>query len=229
MEKKIRKICLLLILCFLTAGCDVKYDVTLRNGVINEKVTLEANKNEVIDSFQTPVTEVFTSAWQEYQENADKDMLTLEDKSTNEKILLDATTPNQSLSQYDKVLPKNCFSLVNTLVEEDQIVISTSEGATCFDSYANTNEIKVNITTNHVVIEHNADKNEDNTYTWIINRENYKTKQIQLVVKRAEFIKESHSSKNIKYLFIIFAIIIGVVGVTLIYFKIKNDRVNQIK
>lgn len=221
MRKNFLKICLLFTFCLLLSGCDVNYDIILNNGIISEKVQLKADNSEVIDKFQTPVTQVVEGALKEYEDNSDKRLLTIKNKSNKKRVLLEITNREQKIEKYDGIIPKNCFQLATVLIEDDQIIFSTSEGAECFDNYLNTNLITVRITTNHKVVEHNADKIQGNTYIWEINKGNYQTKQIQLIVKKEEFVK-----KTMK-LGVIFATIAGVVGVIgmiglWIYFKSKN-------
>lgn len=230
MKKRIKRILLVFFLAFLMTGCTINYEVEIKNGIISEKVNLEAANGEVVDDFNTPASEVLISALAEYEESANKDLLKVENKSTNNTLKLKITGKQQSLTTYDKTIPKSCFNLVNTLVEDEQIVISTSEGATCFNSFKNIDNIVIKITTNHKVISENSDGHSNNTYTWNIDKNNYSTKSIQMTLNKNEYVRNNIFTKQFFiYLFSIIAIIVVIVGSIFLILKTKSDRNNVLK
>ena len=127
-----------------------------------------------------------------------------------------------STTCYDK------FSVLRYKDEEtkdERLLLSTSKENECFNIYTNNlDEVKINVKTNHKVISHNADIVSGNTYQWIINKNNYTNKSIQIILSEKTVI-------DYKTLIII-ATIVGslVVAILIVVIVIneKNRKANEI-
>ena len=95
----------------------------------------------------------------------------------------------------------------------------------------NVDEVAINITTDHKVTEANADKYENNTYTWIINKQNYSNKNIIMSIDFNEETLPTEEKNNIKFstvLLIVILPIIFIISLILLIMYNKNKKDNQI-
>ena len=167
-----KKILILSLFLLIATGCDVTYQVEIYNDKFTEEAILNAKNNEYIDEFQTTAKDSLEGALTEYKQSAGDDDVKVKDQSSQEDIELFVEN-NGKITEYgNSVLLKNCFELVNVLSEEDQYVLATSKGATCFDQFLNMDKLTIRIKTNHKVISHNADKKQLHTYIWEIDKNN---------------------------------------------------------
>ena len=92
--------------------------------------------------------------------------------------------------------------------------------------------VNIEIKTNHVVIENNADQVVDNTYIWNINNENADSKKIYIkfgeVNERNFFEKILDFIKENKTMVIIVGIVVLGGTVTVIYIVIVSKKNNEI-
>ena len=81
--------------------------------------------------------------------------------------------------------------------------------------------MKINVTTNHVVEENNADEIKSNTYTWNLTRDNYYGKTITLKLKKNEYVYE-HT--NILIITIVITGIVIAIIAGFVMIKLKNRK-----
>ena len=126
----------------------------------------------------------------------------------NYEDYINATIPNQSYNSFDVI--KN----------DDTVVITTDDKSYTFSFYEKLDEIIINIKTNNLVKNHNADKVKNNHYTWLIKRND---------VKRVyfEFYPNKHVRRPIVTFLLIIIPILLLVGV-IIYMTTKNKNINII-
>ena len=122
---------------------------------------------------------------------------------------------------------KDGFRSYNVSVDQDNgnISISTdNNGLLYFDDYPLLEEVKINIRTNYLVEENNADSANGNTYTWIFDKDTKKS--INMLINTST----NDNSANIGIVNVIFPIIcivLFVFVVLLILFQ-KNNKNNKI-
>lgn len=90
---------------------------------------------------------------------------------------------NMTKDQYKKsAIVHNCFSSISIQKNDKKNIqtLNTSTGFECFTKYPPLEKVTINIKTNKNVVQTNADRQEGNVYTWIINSGNAATKSIMI-------------------------------------------------
>ncbi|HIT22454.1 MAG TPA: hypothetical protein IAB56_05790 [Candidatus Scybalousia intestinigallinarum] len=225
-----KKILILSLFLLFTTGCNVTYQVEIYNDNFTEEAVLNAKNNEYIDEFQTTAKDSLEGALTEYKQSAGDGDVKVKDQSNQEDIELFVEN-NGKITEYgNSVLLKNCFDLVNVLVEEDQYVLATSKGATCFDQFLNMDKLTIHIKTNHKVISHNADKKQLHTYIWEIDKNNASDKSIQMILAKDDYVfnYDNRLVKTIIFTVAVIGGIGGIIGICYFVIKRKNKRANKI-
>ena len=234
-----RKIGVLLTLIFLLTGCSATYNITIENNTISDELIIENAKSETYSDGMT--YEKLINVY--YNQNVASDINTPGYPEVNKKI--------EGYTYYDKsIIDKNwkyCFKLNNSFafydyknspllleysfksieVNNNKIVINsnTNKGCTLFDNYPYLDNMVINIITNHKVVSNNADEIKENTYTWFINKNNYKTKEIAIqidksVVSNNTLLDEKES--NILTIFLIGTLLVAIFIFSFYtYYKVK--------
>ena len=107
------------------------------------------------------------------------------------------------LSFYNHNSVKNYLS---TLVLDS----GSGEGCYIFDNYNLMDKLTVNIKSNYLVSEHNADEVVDNTYTWVITKDNYKKKNIYIKIDKSREVLSAKKEERIKKIMVIVLISLGI-------------------
>ena len=77
----------------------------------------------------------------------------------------------------------SCFDAFSFVTNNNDYILSTSKGFKCmFVDYNEVDSVEIIITSNHEIIESNADELKNNKLIWNINDENAKDKQIGVAV-----------------------------------------------
>lgn len=230
--KKWYKFLLSIICVLLLSGCTAEYNVEIYNDEVR------------VDGF---FVEQDTSKWNTkvydipYHEMIDlkvegDDNLSITNGiykiSTDSKLGIGLKNTYKLLNEYENSSPaiKACYQYFNVFEEDDKIVISTSLENKCFDSYPMLDEITVNLKTNHKVVSNNADIVDGYHYTWNLNRSKKDDAAILITLKKDEYVfnYENEFVKKMIYIGAITGIILGISGITYLYFKNKNRKINEI-
>ena len=216
-----KKISILLAL-FLITGCTAKYELKIYDDSIEEsiKLTVDSEHYEYISSFENIITNNESTSTNIYEYNFDEKTGLLD---YYYKYNFDSFENSTALS--------SCFSTYSVISESDYYLIQTGSGFRCLPyqysdyDYFDYDELAIQITTNHKVINDNADEVKNNTYYWYINEENKDTKVISFKISRDEKIVNPYYSME----FIIFIAGITTIGgiITLVIF-IKNKKNNKL-
>ena len=133
-----------------------------------------------------------------------------------------------NINEYEEARTiKDGFRSYNVSVDQDNgnISISTdNNGLLYFDDYPLLEEVRINIRTNYLVEENNADSVNGNTYTWIFDKDTKKS--INMLINTST----NNNSANIgieNVIFPIICIVLFVFVVLLILFQ-KNNKNNKI-
>src|SRR5574344_115249 len=216
-----KKILFLIIVLFSLVGCSAKYEMDISYGSVYEKVTVTFPYNkddkELIQAYidnKQPIT----------NNPYDEKYYEVESKTIGGTVSL-SYNYNYTKSEFDDTrLARQCYEYFNYANTNNGILINTSETFNCLTyDYMNLDEIEIVITAkNYDVVETNADKSKNGTYTWIINKDNYQNKPIRLNLKQQPVKEEGKSY----YFFIILGISISVliVLVGLIIFFVKQKQ-----
>lgn len=118
---------------------------------------------------------------------------------------------------------KDGFRSYNISFNQDDHTISLfAEGTLLyFNEYPELEEVKINIKTDCLVKENNADDVKDNTYTWVFKKDDVKS--INMLIDTSDVVKNVDNT-NI----IIIASILIVIGFIFLLLLLKNKRNNKI-
>lgn len=212
---------LLLMTIFLLSGCTAEYNVNITPENASELTTINGLTNE-----NYPVTAYINDQGA---------------SETNEKIpgleyydiTSNADTVNYRftfpLERYGESTGVNyCYKNVSIYKNENNYHLQTNNFNSCLDFYSDLEQIKVNLhfDENFTITDHNADEAKDNTYTWVINRNNYNNKTLEITYSLKESNKSNidRASNRWRNIFLI----IGCFGVLIIVLisivKFKNKK-----
>ena len=218
-----KRLFLVLICLILLTGCDVTYDLTIDSSDnFKEKVTMSFLKSN------TSYNDILV-----YKENKTPiSNMENETKFYNSSIK-DAGDYYNLIYDYDHDMNgikssyfiSNCYHDFTIHNDNDNIVLNSGKNFSCFigDDGLRADSVKVNITTKLDVLNNNADEVKGNTYTWILNENNYVDKEISMTLAKEknlnlETIEVQNSSSLI---FLVVAIVIVVIG-GLIFLLIRS-------
>lgn len=218
-----KNICLLLVLFMLT-GCSVTYDLDLDESM-KESITAVDNYNSshsvLYDVYSTkpiPLSKNNSILDESDDKLAGVSYYLVNDVSDENNFGLSFSGNfNNDIELKDSYMLYFGVGNFNYSTEENKIFIRIPSGIKLFEQYPDLSLIKVNIKTKYKVIQSNADEVNDNVYTWIITRNNYKNKAININVNTSNKPEISDDSM-IRFAIVLVSI---VVICTVIYFFIK--------
>lgn len=205
MGDKMRKIKLIAILLsiIVLSGCSVNYTINIDESSFNEKISI----SDFITATRT--IEKITTSYQEYYPTtiegvADLNSLICEsiEKCYKKSLALQSNTGyiynlenSNSLDNFVKttswLFSNNTKSFLN---DENNIIISTSNGLKYFDLITDLTEINITLETDLNVVKNNADIVNGTSYTWVFTRENYLTKNIFINIEKKK--EDNQDSEN---------------------------------
>lgn len=195
-----KRISILLILLLLTTGCTSEYNLTINDNSYHEEIILTSSSSSELADFnkdwQIPVDkDDYNSINVDPSTQVEIDNPYKYNLSGNNLTFYNDTTISGIASS---TAISSCFNQVTIKNYQDTIIISTSSKVTCFDKYSGLTSIKVSITLDKPVKNHNADSVSGTTYTWNINKDNYQDKAINMVImnEQTENPIKSNSSSN---------------------------------
>ena len=215
---------LLLLLVFCLTGCDVTYNLTITDDEMIESVDFwydDTKENEkIIDQYLSVKHQAYFNMDTSVTNNYNQKKITDDGKiGMNLEYGYDENNLEKS-SLIDKCYYKKSVS--NT---DDEINIYTDGKVSCMymDDVKQFDSLTINIKTDLEVIDNNADKVEDNTYTWVINEDNYQNHPIEIRLK-----KGTGNKFNI-WIVIIVLVVLLIIGLLFLYHTyLKNQKRNKI-
>ncbi len=223
-----KKIILLIISLFLISGCSVKYDLDLTGSEAFEKMQVLEN-NSTNEYFSTLKNfSGYVEAYVNHQEpdvytyNPDLEYYNFNDNSTAENVdfTLDYNFPKDQFKEGNII--NTCYETIY-FNEGETLNISTSSKFLCFEKYISLDDVQINIKTDKLISEHNADKVTGNVYTWNITRNNANNKPIILNSTKASSTEVPENNTKLSLIIIsitVFAFLILII----ILFKYKNRK-----
>lgn len=229
------KIFVLSLLVLVLTGCSASYDITINSDNIIEDLTVTIPKNTVtatqgssLGNINVPLTQN-TAAGEYYNSSLDED-------NTNYYLNFNYTHTYDSFQQ--SYFATRCYQNISLEEDEDYLTLSTSEAFLCLkmEDGASIENATINIKTDFKVIENNADRVNDNVYTWDINENNYQNKPIYLQIEKIEDnalasagqavsdLVEEESSLGFVFIVVILAVLVLIVA---LFIKHKRGKVNR--
>lgn len=227
------KYLILVLLIFIMCGCTTEVNFDISDNKIKESVDIIFYQNALYPK------KVIKTSFRNYIPIYAKDLIvdTIPDEPLNninyykkrETDLGNGYKFNYSynfnINEYKEARTiKNAFISYDVSYNEDDNIISVftdNEELLYFKDYPELEEVKINIKTNYLVKEENADSINDNIYTWVFKKD--EVKSINLVIDTSKVIN------NINYTNIT---IIGFVMVVIVFIFLllifKNKKNNKI-
>ena len=178
-----KKILLLIILCFLLTGCTVNYNLEIEDNSFKETISGNVLNSEIkIDDEQTDVN-TFNYLINEEQSPFIGENNQLYNKATNKNnngIDYNYSFTYNELNITDSRILNTCFEDFK-FEEKDNIYYLMTFGK-FYCNYAP--ETNINISTEYEVIINNANKKKNNTYTWTINEENKDNFELYMTINK---------------------------------------------
>lgn len=216
-----RKLLLFIVCILMLTGCDVEYNLTIDNDSFDEKITLSLLKQDIsFENMKDYLKNKIPISDERYETRFYEASIDVHENSYD--LVYDYSHDFNSFKQGFFV--NNCYTDISIDEEDDEINISSGQNFRCLnpDNGLVADNAKINIKTKLEVLDNNADSVNGDTYTWNINRSNYKTKMINLKLKKA-------NENNFDFSFIIYiAIPIIVIGILFVLAISKIRKVNKI-
>lgn len=222
MKKKITF--LIIISMLLLTGCQSKIDVTIDKGMVNENISITLNDDELKTA--NNVKGEITERVSEYE--MDTEVLSYFNIKNYNKNTINVNK-NYNLDSYtwDNLIAR-CYKTQDINFSNNILKISTNGGFNCFNKYNLKGEVVINLKTSYKVISNNADKYENDTYTWNINDNN---KNINLEIDTSTVVNEindNNSKLNIKIdVKVIITILIIIISLGLIFVLITLNKMRK--
>ena len=206
--KRIKKVILLAFAIFILTGCSASYNVEISDDNFTEYVTIselnQANLNKV-SQYSLTLREMIDHQFSSHTEtNIDSAL----HGSSNPDIKYDGVSyytkgrlpsgsgygvyathvfPSLDLYRNSNIAASNA-DFYKVIVDGDIISVMASS-FNAFEKYEFLDDITINITVNHYVRKHNADKVVGNVYTWKITKDTANTKTINLSYSKSAPVK----------------------------------------
>lgn len=227
-----KKILVLIGVVFFLSGCSVKYEIDLTNSGVNESLNIvETDPSnqyfETLKDYNDDVPVIYTDQDPDmYGSYEGVEFYDINNLSSNKKA--DFTLSHKFASnEFNKSnIINTCYNQVTFINNKETLNINTSSNFLCFTKYVTLDNVEISIKTNKEITSHNADKVENNTYTWVINKENAMNKSIQISAEKNKQVskKSENNSLNLNIILIIIGAFIGLIIGLFIY---KNHKYNS--
>lgn len=228
--KKVKLLFLFTFVCLLS-GCTAEYNVEIYNDEVRVDSSFVEKDSSKWDElvFDTSYREIIN--WKTTGDESSPVAEGIYKISSDNELGIGLKNKYQLLGEYENSPGiKACYQYFKVIEEDENIILSTSLENKCFDEYPMLDDITINLKTNHKVVSSNADLVDGYHYTWNLSRENKDDAAILITIKKDEYIfnYENEFLKKILYTVGIIVIIVGVGGITYLYFKNKRNTSNEI-
>ncbi len=222
------KLFLLIICLFLITGCDVKYDLVIDNDNFRENVTMSFLKSQT----NYDDVSIYLSNRTPISNNADETRFydsKIEEDNSYYNLIYDCNHDINTIRQ--SYFISNCYPNFSIQSSDDKITLSSGTDFRCIngDDALQSDSVEINITTKLKVLDNNADVVNGNTYTWNIDKNNYQSKSLDMVLQKSFDLNEIVVQNEASYLTgIIAVVIIVVLLIIFIFVKFKQRKNNKI-
>lgn len=245
-----KKLIILGFFMIIFTGCTVDYNINIDNVVKeNISINLDQDEDENIDIYSgqtaepvsfisrikeindTP-TSVLSNQHVDIYDSQNKVEGTLYydskiNKKGNYSLSLKSNFGLENLEYLNSV--KNCYAKFVVLRNGNYVTLTTSEKNMCFEIYPILDKININVKTRYNVIDSNAmsiDK-KNKTYTWTIDRGNYKNQYIYLKFDKSISSKSSKFSifEVLGFVFSSILVICGIIYLFVRHLIKKNNKI----
>lgn len=213
---------LLLILgLFVLSGCTINYNLEIKNDEIIESISGNVSKEEAeVKESDTGLNIYYEALHSDHKPILEgNDFYTKEISEDKDKINYNATY-TYSIENYSKSQILNtCFGSVDIADNDSYYAINLKGPFTCLYS----DKVYINVTSENMVIEHNASSVKNNTYSWVIDNHNSYDDIFLSIAKNAPYKSSSGNVYPNVFQIVTFVILIILSGVTyFLYYKINK-------
>ncbi len=238
-----KKLFLVIFFIFMATGCSANYDLIINENSIEENVSITIPKS-VTDkaTFQESISHprvVYYDAGTYYNMNQNED---------NSNYYVNYSYSHDINNYKDSSFLRTCYNSSGINITDNKIDISTSNEFKCInmDDGFYMDSVTITIKTDLTVLNSNADNVNDNTYTWIINENNYQNKPIILSIEKPETnnnqenvisaennTNDNHLADSVVNdspygLYVVLIVVIVLIIITVLFIKHKTNKANKI-
>ncbi len=224
----IKKLFLILI-TFLFTGCNVIYDVQIKDKKTEESLTIDSINvsiyNEELNRKRYSLYSQSNSS--NPYEQTDDSYATYDIFKINDNSLKYLYKYNSNYS--DSNIANSCYEYFSVDTDETKVSILTGNSFKCFELINELDSVTININSNYKVIQSNADKIVGKKHTWYITRENASNKPIIFV-----YDKSKKNMTIMQYLIdnVPLVVVVGTTlmfgGITFLIINTKKKKANKI-
>lgn len=224
----IKKLFLILI-TFLFTGCNVIYDVHIKDKKTEESLTIDSINvsiyNEELNRKRYSLYSQSNSS--NPYEQTDDSYATYDIFKINDNSLKYLYKYNSNYS--DSNIANSCYEYFSVDTDENKVSILTGNSFKCFELINELDSVTININSNYKVIQSNADKIVGKKHTWYITRENASNKPIIFV-----YDKSKKNMTIMQYLIdnVPLVVVVGTTlmlgGITFLIINTKKKKANKI-
>ena len=224
----IKKLFLILI-TFLFTGCNVIYDVQIKDKKTEESLTIDSINvsiyNEELNRKRYSLYSQSNSS--NPYEQSDDSYATYDIFKINDNSLKYLYKYNSNYS--DSNIANSCYEYFSVDTDENKVSILTGNSFKCFELINELDSVTININSNYKVIQSNADKIVGKKHTWYITRENASNKPIIFV-----YDKSKKNMTIMQYLIdnVPLVVVVGTTlmfgGITFLIINTKKKKANKI-
>lgn len=212
---------------FLVSGCSVEYNLTIDESTMEENISAifdKATESELASRME----KIRRTAYYNF-DTRENEYYTFNKSEDERNIFLNYNYQYTGNNLYKSEAVSRCYYKRIVNVTENNITINTDNQVACLykDGTREIENITVNIRTDLIVLEHNADEVSGGVYTWYINDQNYTNKPIYIKIKKEKY-QESFVDQAIPIFIIILVIIaIGIIIYLRAHKKhLQNNKIN---
>lgn len=224
-----KKIKLVILVCgmVLLSGCSAEYNLTIDETIMEENISAIFDKKTESD-YASRMEKIRRTAYYNF-DTRENEYYTFNKTEDDNNIFLNYNYKYTNNNLYKSEAVSRCYYKRIVNVTENNITINTDNQVACIykDGNKEIDSITVNIRTDLIVLEHNADKVNDKVYTWYINDENYSNKPIYIKMEKE---KSGGSFVDQTISIVIIVLIIIAIGI-IIYLRthkkhLQNNKIN---
>lgn len=217
-----RKLILMVLIIFLSTGCTVQYNLNITEDEMAEDINVKVaqatltpqDKNALIQNKNQAY--INTTEYYDVTPSEDEEYFNVNYKYTHKANRLE----NGKLLNW-------CYHTRQITRTNKEIIISTEGPFDCLnkESRNRVDNAEINITTKLKVIKNNADKVTGNTYTWLVDENNYQNKPIYIHLKMPDMGNSVvEVTKNMSLVIITAIALASIVCIIILVRKKKNNR-----
>lgn len=173
MKKNIKIIIIILLITFISSGCNAVYELNVDSVNVDESLKVSNIKDEeLFEKFMnTYMGYHYYSNYNLYSKtNSYNKIYYKKEKITDDSVLISYSSSLDILS--NSAIIKNCFSDFKVIEDNDDITFKTSEGFLCFDKFSDLKDVEIIINVDSSVVSSNAQNINGGKHVWTISNKN---------------------------------------------------------